>query len=57
MLCDDLKGCIGLGGAQEGGDKCVRTAVSHCCTVETNQHRKAIILQFLKKDMLECQWK
>ena len=54
-LCDDLKGWTELGGAQEGGDKCVHPAVSRCCIVETNQHRKAIIVRFfLRKTRLDA---
>ena len=39
MLCDDLEGWDGRWGereAQEGGDICILTADSHCCTIETN---------------------
>ena len=39
MLCDDLEG-VGWGygerKAQEGGDICTVTALSHCCTAENN---------------------
>ena len=50
-LCDDLKGCTGLGGAQEGGDKCVHTAGSRCCTVETI---KQLYSSFLRKTCLNA---
>ena len=33
VLCDDLKG---RREAHKGGDVCIRTADSHCCTAETN---------------------
>ena len=40
MLCDDLEGWEGGGGigreAPEGGDICIHTADSLCCTAETN---------------------
>ena len=39
MLCDDLEGWNGGGGGretQEGGDLCVHTVDSHCCTAEAN---------------------
>ena len=32
MLCDDLEGRE----VPEGGDICIHTADSHCCTTETN---------------------
>ena len=44
-LCSDLEGWDAGGReAQEGGDTCIRTADSQCCTAET-PNCKAIILQ------------
>ena len=39
VLCDDLGGWYGWMGAREaqgGGDICILTAYSHCCTAENN---------------------
>ena len=38
MLCDDIGGGTFSGGreAQVGGDICIHTADSFCCTAETN---------------------
>ena len=47
MLCDNLEQWDGVGGRREvpeGGDICTLKADS-CCTVETNIHCEAIILQ------------
>ena len=49
MLCDDLEGWdVGsMGGRlpREGIYVCIELG-SHCCTAETTQQHKAIILQF-----------
>ena len=39
---------------KEGGDMCIVTADSCCCTAETNQHCKAIILQLKTKSLIGC---
>ena len=39
---------------QEGGDMYIVTADSCCCTAETNQHYKAIILQLKTKSLIGC---
>ena len=52
MLCDDLEELDvgGMGGrlTREGIYVCVELG-SHCCTAETTQQCKAIILQLKKK--------
>ena len=47
MLRNDLGGGGGKGGreVQEGGDLGILIADSLCCTAETTQHCKAILLQ------------